>query len=79
MVSKQQYRFIQGRILSLVRASGSSMGPGDLLARLRQEGVSRELAATIMWEMIAAGYIGRSADWRLTPQRELTEEVELYA
>lgn len=79
MVSKQEYRYIQERILSLIRGSGSSIDPADLLDSLRREGISRELAGAIMWEMVAAGYISRSKDWRLSPQRELTQEVELHA
>jgi hypothetical protein len=79
MVSKQEYRAIQERILALIRESDSSVEPPDLLSRLRQEGYSRELASTIMWEMIAAGYIKRSKDWHLSQERDLTQEVEVYA
>ena len=79
MVSKQEYREIQERILALIHESGSSVEPPALLACLRKEGYSRELASTIMWEMIAAGYIKRSKDWRLSQERDLTQEVEVYA
>lgn len=78
MVSRQEYRSIQRRILSLIRESDSTIDAADLLVRLRQEGISRELAGTIMWEMIAAGYISRSKDWHLSPEREITQEVELH-
>jgi hypothetical protein len=29
--------------------------------------------------MIAAGYIKRSKDWHLSQERDLTQEVEVYA
>ena len=79
MVSKQEYRSIQERILELMHEAGPSVDPVDLVDLMRQEGISRELAATVMWEMVAAGYISRSRDWRLSPERESTREIELHA
>jgi hypothetical protein len=79
MVNSQEYRAIQEHIYELIRDSNSSIPPPELLARLRQEGIPRELASTIMWEMIAAGYISRSKDWLLSPEREPTQELEMHA
>jgi hypothetical protein len=79
MVNSQQYRAIRDQIYALIRESDSSIDPPELLARLRQEGIPREVASTIMWEMIAAGYISRSKDWLLSPEREPTQELEMHA
>lgn len=80
MVSRDEYRRIQERILELMHECGSSIDPPDLLARLRQEeGISQELGSAIMWEMIRAGYISRSDDWRLSPKKELKQEARVYA
>ena len=79
MVDSQEYKAIQGQIYGLIRESDSSIHPPELLARLRREGIPREVASTIMWEMIASGYISRSKDWLLAPEREPTHELEMYA
>jgi hypothetical protein len=79
MVNSQEYKAIQEHIYALIRESDSSIHPPELLARLRQEGITREVASTIMWEMIASGYINRSKDWLLSPEREPTQELEMRA
>ena len=67
MVSKQEYNDIQERILSIVEESNSPVAPTELLERVRDDyGVPRELGSAVLWEMIRAGYIDRSEDWRVS-------------
>jgi hypothetical protein len=80
MLSREEYRSIQERIQALIRKSDSSIDPPELLARLRdQYGIPQGLGSTIMWEMIRAGYIGRSEGWRLYIKKELRKEAGAFA
>lgn len=74
MVGREEYDRVQKRILSIIETH-SSIDPVSLLAQLRQEDISRELGSTIMWEMIGAGYINRSRDWRLSCEKNTSPEV----
>lgn len=74
MVGREKYGDIQERILDILEFD-SPMDPSKLLARLREEGVSREVGSAIMWEMIRAGRINRSDDWRVSRKTDAREEV----
>ena len=79
MVSREEYRSIQAAILSLLE-DDSAIEPPELLARLSSDyGIPEGLGSTVMWEMIRAGYIGRSEDWRLTRIKDLAPEAEAIA
>lgn len=75
MISKQKYEEIQSRILVIIDKTDSPTNSVSLLAKLRQEDIPRELGSTIMWEMIGAGYINRSRDWRLSREKDVSSEV----
>jgi hypothetical protein len=75
VVSRQDYEHIQNLILSIIDKAGSSADPVSLLAQLRHEGIPRELGSTIMWEMIGAGHINQSRDWRLSREERVSPEA----
>ncbi len=76
MVSRQEYVDIKQRILTIIEESSSPIDPSLLLTRLREEeGVSRELGSAIIWEMIRAGDIDRSSDWRVSRGTHSEQEV----
>lgn len=77
MVSREEYVDIREKILSIVEESDSPINPSDLLTRLHEEGVSRELGSAIIWEMIRAGYINRSKDWRVSRGTHPTQDVRM--
>lgn len=79
MVSKQQYESIQESIVDIIDGSGRPIDPSGLLLCLREQGISRELGSTIMWEMIGAGYIIRSTDWLLSHRSEVETQTENIA
>jgi hypothetical protein len=80
MISKEQYREIEERIIALVDEVDPSIDSAALLEELRREGISREVGTTMILEMIGAGYISRRAeDWQLTSKQEASTGVGVHA
>lgn len=79
MITEEKYEAVQRLIISIIEEAGCSIDAADLLNRLREENISREVGSTIMWEMVGADYLSRSENWRLSPNRKLKQEVKISA
>jgi hypothetical protein len=79
LLSAERYQEIRGQIQEIIRGSGEPLEPSELIVRLRERGVSRELGSTILWEMIGAGYVTRSETWELNLTQRAEQESEFVA
>ncbi len=65
-------RFITEALVQAQKAQEPVM-PHEVVERLQKQGISADVGSSALWEMIGAGEVDLSTDWRLSTKDQRSE------